>query len=120
LPDFPWSNLPKLEKYNRRQRNIPKGNNIHIPDNFEVYRMAVKCTKNFHSKAFQNIPKLEFCYATRYVNHLATLFATLDRQPKKLKLNFLQGTYVQEKHILGSFIFLSIFCDVSQNCILST
>jgi hypothetical protein len=55
-------NISKREKYTKWPQTIPNGH--------ELYKMAVKYTNNFHSKAIQNILKF-FCLK---INHLATLY----------------------------------------------
>jgi hypothetical protein len=58
---FFWYNRPK-------RKNIPNGHNIHyingynicVPKGRKIDHMAIKYTNIFHSKTFQNLPKLGF------------------------------------------------------------
>jgi hypothetical protein len=57
LPDFSWRNIPKLGKIPQNSWNDQREYQLLI---HKIHRMAIKYTKIFRCKAFQNISKLGF------------------------------------------------------------
>jgi hypothetical protein len=63
LPDFSWHNIPKRGSvYQNESQIIPNCIKIYQIVLKYMYQVALKYTNIFHSKAFQNIPKLVFLY----------------------------------------------------------
>jgi hypothetical protein len=67
---FPCTyNVPKREKIYQMTTNVPNVYMKYIPNGRQILQMAIKFTNIFHSKALQNILKLEFLvwkYTPRY------------------------------------------------------
>jgi hypothetical protein len=59
LPDFSWYNIPKQGKIYQITTKLQIGPKIHITNGRNIFQMVIKCTNTFHSKALQNLPKLE-------------------------------------------------------------
>jgi hypothetical protein len=58
LPDFSWRDIPKWQQnVPKWLKNVPKWLQ-NVPNGSKKLQMAIKYINMFHSKAFQNIPKL--------------------------------------------------------------
>jgi hypothetical protein len=61
----------KGEKYTKWPQTIPNGHKLDIPNGHKIFLMVIRYTNIFHSKAFQNLPKIGI-FGLK-INHLATL-----------------------------------------------